>query len=185
MKIPCEMIVWSVLPMIRREMASELVLVHGMPQAEVARRFGVTDAAVSQYLRRKRGSGPALAEEDEAFAQFMERLRESAGRIADQGSDPAVEMCRLCGTFKRLGLLDKAYLSQTGSLPPKSLCGTVKRFGASTRNASLVFVEGPVVGACHLIFGAVLIGSYPHIYHHRKMNHTVRLYFTSSLAVNK
>ena len=29
----------------------ELVIAHGMSQAEVARRFGVTDAAVSQYIK--------------------------------------------------------------------------------------------------------------------------------------
>ncbi|MBO4568377.1 MAG: transcriptional regulator [Candidatus Methanomethylophilaceae archaeon] len=115
MKIPCEIIVWSVLPMIRREMARELVTVHGMPQAEVARRFGVTDAAVSQYLRKKRGVGPAFEEGDEDFACFMEILKESAGRIAEQGSDPAVEMCRLCGAFKRLGLLEKACRSQNSA----------------------------------------------------------------------
>ena len=50
MKIPCELIVWYVLPMIRREMADELVTVHNMSQAEVARKFDVTDAAVSQYI---------------------------------------------------------------------------------------------------------------------------------------
>jgi len=123
MKIPCEIIVWSVLPMIRREMASELVLNHGMAQAEVARRFEVTDAAVSQYLKRKRGGGPEFDDGDEDYAAFMACLRESARRIAENGSDPAVEMCGLCGAFKRMGLLDKVYMSQTGSLPPRNLCG--------------------------------------------------------------
>ncbi len=129
MKIPCEIIVWSVLPMIRREMASELVLEHGMAQAEVARRFGITDAAVSQYLKRKRGGGPAFDEGDEDYAAFMRRLKEAARRIAEEGSDPAVEMCGLCGAFKRMGLLDKAYMSQTGSLPPRNLCGLPGRIG--------------------------------------------------------
>ena len=60
MKIPCELIVWYVLPAIRRELARELVDKHGMIQAEVARKFGVTDAAVSQYLKSKRGSNKEL-----------------------------------------------------------------------------------------------------------------------------
>jgi predicted transcriptional regulator len=56
MKIPCELIVWYVLPSIRRELARELVEKHKLTQAEVARRFGVTDAAISQYLKSKRGT---------------------------------------------------------------------------------------------------------------------------------
>ena len=42
MKIPCELIVWYVLPSIRRELARELVEKHHLSQAEVARRFGAT-----------------------------------------------------------------------------------------------------------------------------------------------
>ncbi|MBR5999165.1 MAG: transcriptional regulator, partial [Candidatus Methanomethylophilaceae archaeon] len=55
MKIPCEIVVWYLLPTIRKGMARELVANHGYTQSKVARTFGVTDAAVSQYLRNKRG----------------------------------------------------------------------------------------------------------------------------------
>ena len=40
MKIPCELVVWYVLPTIRREVAKELVKTHGMSQAQVAKKFG-------------------------------------------------------------------------------------------------------------------------------------------------
>ncbi len=122
MKIPCELIVWHALPMIRREMAAELVGTHGMSQADVARKFGMTDAAVSQYIRRKRGARPEFDLEDPAYAAFMDALRESARRIAAEGVDPSVEMCSLCGVFRRTGLLDRAYSEQTGSPPPKCSC---------------------------------------------------------------
>ena len=126
MKVPCELIVWYVLPMIRREMAAELVSVHGMSQADVARKFDVTDAAVSQYMKRKRGGRPGMDEADPDYRMFMGELRESARRIAEDDADFSLEMCRLCGVFKRSGLLDKAYESQTGQPSPRCSCNPVK-----------------------------------------------------------
>lgn len=125
MKIPCELVVWYVLPMIRREVSKELVYTHGMSQAEVARRFGVTDAAISQYLKKKRG-GNAMIDESPLYPKFEEAIRESARKIAEDESDFSVEMCRLCGVVKQIGLLAMIYEAQTGSPPPKCACGDIR-----------------------------------------------------------
>jgi predicted transcriptional regulator len=53
-KLRQEIEVWYIIPAIRREMAKGLVK-KGLKQREVARRLGVTDAAVSQYFTSKRG----------------------------------------------------------------------------------------------------------------------------------
>jgi len=55
MKTPCELIVWYVLPAIRREFARVLVKEFNLTQREAARKLGVTESAVSQYLKSKRG----------------------------------------------------------------------------------------------------------------------------------
>ena len=120
MKIPCEIVVWYVLPMIRREVSKELVYTHGMTQAEVARRFGVTDAAISQYLKKKRG-GNSLVDDSPLYPQFQEEVRVSAAKIAEEKSDFSTEMCRLCCVDKKTGLLALIYKAQTGSFPP--MCG--------------------------------------------------------------
>jgi predicted transcriptional regulator len=56
MKPPCEVIVWYVIPTIRAELAKELVKM-GMSQKDVAVRLGITQSAVSQYIKDKRGKG--------------------------------------------------------------------------------------------------------------------------------
>lgn len=122
MKIPCEIVVWYVLPMIRREVSKELVYTHGMTQAEVARRFGVTDAAISQYLKKKRG-GNAITDDCPEYPMFQEEVRISAARIAEDKSDFAAEMCRLCCVVKKSGLLAQIYKAQTGMNPPKCAYG--------------------------------------------------------------
>lgn len=118
MKIPCEIVVWYVLPMIRREVSKELVYTHGMTQAEVARRFGVTDAAISQYLKKKRG-GNATVDDSPLYPKFQEEVRISAARIAEDKSEFSTEMCRLCCVVKSTGLLAVIYKAQTGMVPPR------------------------------------------------------------------
>ncbi len=118
MKIPCEIVVWYVLPMIRREVSKELVFSHGMTQAEVARRFGVTDAAISQYLKEKRG-GNSMVDDSPLYPKFQKEIRISAARIAENKSDFSNEMCRLCCVVKNTGLLALIYKAQTGIIPPQ------------------------------------------------------------------
>lgn len=108
MKIPCEIIVSYVLPIVRREVAVELVTVHHMSQAEVARRFGVTDAAISQYLKRKRGDS-SMIEQSENYPKLLEVIKEAAEKIAEGKTEFEMEMCRICAIVKKLGLLDEIY----------------------------------------------------------------------------
>ena len=108
MKIPCELVVWYVLPTIRREVARELVKTHGMTQAQVAKKFGVTDAAISQYLKKKRGENQ-LIEDSPQYEIFLDEIKAAADRIAENTSEFSTEMCRICTVVKSTGLLAKIY----------------------------------------------------------------------------
>ncbi len=61
MKQPCEIVVWYLLPSIRKELGELLVRELKMRQKDVSERLGLTQAAVSQYLRRKRGRSVELS----------------------------------------------------------------------------------------------------------------------------
>lgn len=113
MKIPCEIIVWYVLPIVRREVANELVNVHHMSQAEVARKFGVTDAAISQYLKKKRGDS-AIIENSAKYPEFIGKIRDSASLIAEGKTSFEMEMCRVCQTVHQMGILDEIYQNLFG-----------------------------------------------------------------------
>jgi hypothetical protein len=54
MKLPCEQSIWYILPRIRADIARELVK-EKMSQRDIAEKLGLTPAAVSQYLHKKRG----------------------------------------------------------------------------------------------------------------------------------
>jgi predicted transcriptional regulator len=125
MKIPCELIVWYVLPSIRRELARELVEKHHLSQAEVARRFGVTDAAISQYLKAKRGTSKEI-ENSGKYEEFKKEVEVAAVRIMN-GSDIVTETCRVCEMVKKSGMLVKVYEIHTGVRAPDCVCpeGTI------------------------------------------------------------
>ncbi len=120
MKIPCELIVWYVLPSIRRELAKDLVDKYHMTQAEVARKFGVTDAAISQYLKSKRGTNKEL-ESSGKYEEFKVEVDKAAQRIVD-GSDIVTETCRICEMVKKSGMLVKVYEVHTGVKAPSCVC---------------------------------------------------------------
>jgi uncharacterized protein len=53
----CDTMVRNLLPPMRAEMVVRLVQKQGLSQSDAARKLGVTRAAVSQYISRKRGAG--------------------------------------------------------------------------------------------------------------------------------
>ena len=55
MKMPYEIIVWYLLPALRKQLVIELKS-SGMPQKTIAKKLHITEAAISQYLHNKRGS---------------------------------------------------------------------------------------------------------------------------------
>ena len=56
MKTPCEIIVWNVVPIIRKEVTLKLIKNHGLTQRKAAKKLGITEAAISRYVSGKRGA---------------------------------------------------------------------------------------------------------------------------------
>ena len=85
MKLPCQEIVWEVLPAIRAAIVRELVD-QGVSQLEAARLLGLAPSAISQYLSGKRGY--RIEFEDDAkrsIHQLAGDLKEgTAGNLVDR-----------------------------------------------------------------------------------------------------
>ena len=95
MIFPCEKAVWYYLPQIRADLARELVKT-GMTQSQAAKMLGVTPAAVSQYLHKKRGLQPIKSRE----------YRQEIGAAAEQilkgstGNELQGLVCKCCHILK-------------------------------------------------------------------------------------
>ena len=97
MKMPCEVVIWHILPAIRRELVLEMVREGEINQSAAARLLGLTPAAVSQYIGGKRG-GEKIEDEDVKRA-----LEEAAKRIV-MGGDVADEVCSICVMMREKGI---------------------------------------------------------------------------------
>ena len=102
MEVPCEIIMWYVLPAIRRDFTKIMMEEYGLNQKEVAAKLGITDAAVSQYLSAKRGKIKI------SDGKIQSEIRESAKKIVD-GTESAMikEICRICEILKSRGMIEK------------------------------------------------------------------------------
>ena len=95
MKTPCEIIVWNIVPIIRKEFAKNLIEYYGLNQREVADKLGITESAVSRYLSGKRGLLEITNDE------ILNEIKKSSNKIAaENGSTVIEETCRICRLLK-------------------------------------------------------------------------------------
>jgi predicted transcriptional regulator len=114
------MVVVDILPIVRKELALELIKAHKMRKAAVARLFNVSGTAISQYVHGSRGNR-AILEGSPLFGDFMAEIKSSAKRLASEKTGILEELCSLCGFVKRMGLMEVVY-EEYGEIPAIAKC---------------------------------------------------------------
>ena len=97
--LPQEIEVWYLIPALRRELAKILVKEHGLKQRKVADILGVTEAAISQYMKSKRGKEVHFSKND------LARIKEAAKCITNKDKDCVESIYDLCIFFRGSRLL--------------------------------------------------------------------------------
>ncbi len=77
--MPQEIEVWYILPALRKEF-TKIMVEKGLTQREVAKKLFITEAAVSQYLKGKRGGNLAFTDE------IKKEIKESVDRLIKTGN---------------------------------------------------------------------------------------------------
>ena len=80
MNTPQEIVVWFIIPALRRQFVIELKK-HKLKQKEIASLLNLTEAAVSQYLKKKRG------EKITFDAEIKKEVKKSAEKIVNKKSN--------------------------------------------------------------------------------------------------
>lgn len=84
----CDSLARKYLPGIRAEMVYRLVNNKGMSQSDAAKRLGVTRAAISQYMSKKRGAEVQLCGDIDGLIDRW--------AMAVAGEDDHITLCDVC-----------------------------------------------------------------------------------------
>jgi uncharacterized protein len=92
-----------VVPALRAMVARELIEQYGMKQEQVAKRLGVTQAAVSKYSHQVRGEAIHL----ESAPEVKSMSRDIASMLSESPDPIAVsqKLCQACTDIRALGLM--------------------------------------------------------------------------------
>ena len=104
MRLFCEVVTKDVLPAIRSFIAEELLYEYKLNQTEIAKRLGISQPAVSQYLRRIRGGNKSIINNDEIRQEIKRLCQKLYNNEIDNGHLIA-EFCNICNL-----VVDKLHL---------------------------------------------------------------------------
>ena len=102
--LPCELAVRVVIPSLRALVARELTQKYSMRQEEAASALGVTQSAISQYVRNARGRTLNLEGIDPVHAIIDDVAEQIAGNGASTGQINAL-YCKACRVVRERKLL--------------------------------------------------------------------------------
>ncbi len=118
MKLPCELVVWYLLPTIRKEFAKSLVKDLNLTQKQAAEKLGLTESAISQYLKSKRGQEMKLPKD------IKKNIEKSIKQISNSEDDSVMieEICSICKLIRNHGSLCELHRTNNHNLDNCKIC---------------------------------------------------------------
>lgn len=123
MKPPCTIVVLYLLPALRTLIMRDLVERHGMRKIEASRRMELTPAAITQYLKGRRGM--AFLEELSRSERAMEIISEIAEAISREGThaeDLMEKICMACNEIRSQGIICKTHKKEYKTIKECRIC---------------------------------------------------------------
>ncbi|MBL7058881.1 transcriptional regulator [Candidatus Pacearchaeota archaeon] len=118
--MPQEIEVWYVIPALRRELAKSFVKDHKMNQKKAAEILGITEAAISQYLKDKRGGELKFTKPE------LEKIKQAASKVVDDPKNMMEVLYDLCVYFRNEKVVCRMHKCKDKTLPKNcqgcSLC---------------------------------------------------------------
>lgn len=122
MKPFCEIIVSDILPALRALITQELAHTYGLNQTEISKRLGITQPAVSQYMKELRGHKVKLLTSDGKIMRAVKSLAEEVAREKISGVQVHEKICDICKTVREEGIICKIHGEAYPSIGPCKIC---------------------------------------------------------------
>jgi hypothetical protein len=119
-KTPCEIVLWNFLPSLRRELVKAMSK-NGLKRKEIAKSLDVTEAAVCQYLKSKRGTRFKFNK------TVKKRIEKVAMEVVKSKKKETVVLaiCEICATLRKQKALCKLHQKENPCLLKCDLYKTV------------------------------------------------------------
>ncbi|MAG02242.1 transcriptional regulator [Candidatus Pacearchaeota archaeon] len=115
--MPQEIEVWYLIPGLRRELAKILINEYELSQKEVADLLRITESAVSQYLKLKRGAEMKFSEDE------LVEVKKYAEKMIGDRENSNDYLYKLCLKFRGSENLCELHRKHDSTLPEKcDLC---------------------------------------------------------------
>lgn len=111
MILPQEMDVWYVFPALRKQLAQIFVQEHNLKQKDAAALLGLTNSAVSQYLKDKRGQELSFTDSEKQL------IRDYAAKIVANPTEILKYMTILAAKLKESGSVCALHKSLDATVP--------------------------------------------------------------------
>jgi predicted transcriptional regulator len=123
LKPPCSVVVRYLLPSINAHIAIELIGKHGMRKSEVAKKMGVTPAAVTQYLNHTRGDAAIkLINSSEEAVKLIAKIADYLANSKSSMNDVLPSICEVCRIIRVSGLTRKMHKDIMPCVKGRSKC---------------------------------------------------------------
>ena len=122
MKPYCEIASQYLLPTLRALIAKNLMEKYNMTQQDAASKIGLTQSAVSQYMRQLRGSKIKILEKDKVI---MDEIEKFSGRIASgelNNLSTLDAFCEICRSARRRKILCELHTKSFPDLKDCNIC---------------------------------------------------------------
>ena len=108
MLTPCEIAVKSVLPVVRAMLAKQLRQKYNLKQKEIGNLLGITQAAVSQYMRKVRGIALDL-NNDKEICKLVDKIATNLYEKKLSTPESVYLLCNICEVVRRKGMMCKLH----------------------------------------------------------------------------
>lgn len=121
MKPLCEIVVKDILPGLRAVICKELMNNYNLNQSQISELLGVSQPAVSQYLREVRGNNSKILE-NEAVLPEIKNLCQNIYEKKVDPSQLSMELCKICKLITSKGLVCDLHKNSYPRLSDCKLC---------------------------------------------------------------
>lgn len=105
MKLPCDICMWDLIPMIKRELVLRMYKEHKLSKVFIAKKLGITKSSVTQYIQGKRAANSSKLRKIKKIDKRIADLADEISKKKLSEKQIAKRFCDICKPAqKKLGV---------------------------------------------------------------------------------